>query len=223
MTKRCPTCGRMRLDFFMPTQAILGYPNRFAKKPAVADHRRKYIDFSRRLHEVLAPLLGERYSLHEELTVLTSDGLAGHSVRADCLAVTDIGVFVVSRIEWAGKVTQSLEEDKLYVQSAPGMTGIYPCPLRYTAPAVHFLGALLDGFNCPIENIAVFEDDTCEFGTGLPTSYLKLGELHHFFRVRREQVYRKIAPRINVDAIDERLRIGCKLIAGARPSQLDHV
>ena len=206
----------------MPTQAILGYPNRFAKTPAVADHRRKYIDFSQRLHEVLAPLLGERYSLHEELTVLTSDGLAGRIVRADCLAVTDIGVFVISRIEWAGKVTRSLEEDKRFVQSAPQMTEIYPCPLRYTAPTVHLLGALLDGFNCPIENIAVFEDDTCQLGSGLSTAYLKLSELHHFLRVRREQVYLKIAPPIDVDAIDERLRIGCKLITGPRPSQLHH-
>ncbi len=223
MTKRCPTCGRMRLDFFVPSQAILGYPNRLAKKSAVVDHRLKYIDFSRRLHEVLAPLLGERYSLHEELTVLTSEGLAGRSIRADCLAVTDIGIFVISRIEWEGKVMQSLEEDKLYVRSAQGMTEIYPCPLRYTAPAVHFLGGLLDGFNCPIENIAVFVGDTCEFGTALPTSYLKLSELHHFFRVRRENVYRKLAPRIDVDAIDERLRIGCTLITGPRPSQLDDV
>ncbi|CAN7430106.1 hypothetical protein LJR267_002855 [Paraburkholderia hospita] len=221
MTKRCFTCGRVRSNFFIPTQAILGYPNQFAKKPAVAEHRRRYTDFSRKLHAVLAPLLGERYSLHEELTVLTSAGLAGPSVRADCVALTDIGVFVISHIDWAGKVGKSLEEDKLRVETAPGMTEFYLCPLRYTAPAVHFLGALLDGFDCPIESIAVFESDTCQLETGLSTSLLKLSELHHFIPVRHERADRRSAYLINIREMGERLRTGCRLITGPSPSQLE--
>jgi hypothetical protein len=220
MTKRY--CGRLRSDFFIPTQAILGYPNHFSKEPAVAERRRRYIDFSRKLHAVLTAVFGY-YSLHEELTVLTSAGLAGPGVRVDCVAITHIGVFVISRVDWAGKVDKSLEKDKLRVMSAEGMMDIHPCPLRYTAPAVHFLGALLDDVDCPIESIAVSENEICEFGLGLSTSLLKLSEAHHFFRVRRERYHEKTAPFVDVEVMEERLRTGCRLIRGPRPSQIDNV
>jgi hypothetical protein len=222
MTKPCFTCGRVHSDFFIPTQAILGYPNVFAQKPAVAERRRRYIDFSRELHAVLTTLFGY-YFLHEELTVLTSVGLAGPRVRVDCVAITHIGVFVISRVDWAGKVDKSLEKDKLRVLSAEGMMDIHPCPLRCTAPAVHFLGALLDDVDCPIENIAVSENETCEFGLGLSTALLKLSEAHHFFRVRRERYHERAAPFVDVEEMETRLRTGCRLITGPCPSQIDNV
>lgn len=223
MTKRCVTCLQVRSNVFIPTQAILGYPNRFANKPEVAKRRQGYIDFSRKLHAVLAPLFGERYSLHEELTVLTLDGLAGPRIRADCVALTDIGVFVISQIDWAGKVGKSGEEGQLRVETAPGVTENSVCPLRYTAPAVHFLGAVLDGFNCSIESIAVFENETCKFDVGLSTSLLRLSELHHFFRARQERAFGRSAYVIDVREMGERLRAGCTLITGPRPSQLDYI
>ena len=222
MPKRCVTCSRVLSNVFIPTQAILGYPNWFAKKPEVAERRQRYIDFSRKLHAVLAPLFGERYSLHEELTVLTSDGLAGPSIRADCVALTEIGVFVISQIDWAGNVGKCIGEDKLRVETAPGMTAISPSPLRYTAPAVHFLGALLDGFNCSVESIAVFENETCKLEMGLSTSLLKLSELNHFFRVRHKHAYGRSIYVIDVREMGERLRAGCRLITGPSASQLDN-
>ena len=223
MTKRCIRCLHVRPNVFIPTQAILGYPNRFANKPEVVERRQRYIDFSRKLHAVLAPLFGERYSLHEELTVLTSDGLAGPSIRADCVALTDIGVFVISQIDWAGKVGKSGEEGRLRVETAPGMTETSVSPLRYTAPAVHFLGALLNGFTCPIESVAVFENETCSFEIGLSTSLLKLSELHHFFRVRYERAIGRLPCVIDIREMGEQLRAGCRLITGPRPSQLENV
>lgn len=214
-------CGRLRSDFFIPTQAILGYPNWFAKKPAVAERRRRYIDFSRELHAVLTTLFGY-YSLHEELTVLTSAGLAGPWVRVDSIAITHIGVFVISRVDWSGKVEKSLEKNKLRIMSAEGMPEFHPCPLQYTAPAVHFLAALLDDLDCPIESIAVSENETCEFGLGLSTSLLKLSELHHFFRVRRERAYGVPSALVNIEEMEERLRTGCGLKTGPTPKQLEN-
>ncbi|SED04888.1 hypothetical protein SAMN02787142_2441 [Burkholderia sp. WP9] len=67
---------------FMPVQAILGYPNRYAREPAVAEHRQKFVDFSRKLRAVLASLLGECYSLREDRTVLTISGFARPMFRA---------------------------------------------------------------------------------------------------------------------------------------------
>jgi hypothetical protein len=218
MTERY--CGRLRSDFFIPTQAILGYSNWLAKKPAVAERRRRYVDFARELHAVLTTLFG-CYSLHEELTVLTSAGLAGPWVRADCVAITHIGVFVISRVNWAGRVTKSLEKDKLRVTNAEGMLEFHPCPLQYTSPAVHFLAVLLDDIGCPIESIAISENETCEFGFGLSTSLLKLSELHHFFRARRERTYGGSSPFVNTEEVEERLRIGCGLKSGPTPKQLE--
>ncbi|TCG03481.1 hypothetical protein BZM27_48125 [Paraburkholderia steynii] len=181
MTERCGSCGRKHADAFVATQAVLGYPNQDAKEPAVAERRQRYIDFSRKLHAVLAPLLGERYSLHEELTVLTSQGFAGPVVRADCVALTSIGVFVISQVDWAVKeVSLCSEKNSLRVLTAPKTYEIYPSPLRYTAPAVHFLSALLHEFEVPVDTVAVFNNEMCDFWEGLPTSLLKVSELHHF-------------------------------------------
>jgi hypothetical protein len=145
MTKHCSTCGRIRTDFFFPTEAILSYTSRLASDPTVVTRRQKIIEFSQKLHAVLGPSVGPYYHLHEGLLVLTAAGLDGPGVQVDCVAITHIGVFVVSQVDWTGMVSSSLEKGKLRVTNAEGMTDLHPCPLRYTAPAVHFLGAVLDG------------------------------------------------------------------------------
>jgi hypothetical protein len=203
---------------FIPVQAILGYPNRFAKEPAVAKHRQKFVDFSRKLHAVLAPVLGECYSLHEELTVLTLSGFAGPTVRADCVVLTDFGVFVIRHVQWSGRVSRGLDADSLHVVTDEGKRETYPCPLTYAAPAVHFLSALLAEFRCPIETVAIIDNEMSEVGWGLSTSLLKLSEFHHFLRVRRERTHERYQY-FDVCAMGERLRTGCRLVTGTRPAQ----
>ncbi|MEX3931224.1 hypothetical protein AB4Y32_05270 [Paraburkholderia phymatum] len=209
MTKHYSTSGRIRINFFIPAHAILGYADGIVNDPTAAERRLRYIDFSQKLHAVLGPTLGSKYRLFEGLTVLTSIGLAGPAVHVDCLAVTTIGVFVISQIDWAGKVDRSIDKDKLQVSTAGAMTELHPCPLRYTAPVVHYLGAILDDVDCPIESIAVSDNETCEFGLDISTSFLKLSELHYFFRVKREHYRRSGARFVDIEVMQERLLIGC--------------
>ena len=77
MTERFRACVHHPARVLMPVQAVHGSPNRYARESAVAEHRQKFVDFSRKLHAVLAPLLGECYCLHEDLTVFASSGFAG--------------------------------------------------------------------------------------------------------------------------------------------------
>ncbi|MFM0629617.1 hypothetical protein [Paraburkholderia xenovorans] len=218
MTRRFRPCVHNSARVFMPVQAILGYPNRYAKEPAVAIHRQKFVDFSRKLHAVLAPLLGQCYSLHEELTVLTLSGFAGPTIRADCVVLTDFGVFVIRHVQWSGHVSQGLDADSLHVVTEEGKRETYPSPLTYAAPAVHFLSALLAEFRCPVEIIAIIDNEMSEIGFSLSTSLLKLSEFHHFLRVRRERT-RERYQYFDVRAMGERLRTGCRLMTSTRPAQ----
>ena len=134
MTERFRACVHHPARVFMPVQAILGYPNRRAKEPAVAEHRQKFVDFSRKLHAVLAPLLGECYSLHEELTVLTLSGFAGPMIRADCVVLTDFGVFVITHVQWSGHVSWGLDVDRLHVVTKREDRRRIPVPLHTPRP-----------------------------------------------------------------------------------------
>lgn len=217
MTYRFHAYAHKQAYVFIPTQAILGYPNRYAKEPAVAEHRCRFLDFSRKLHGVLAPLLGESYFLHEELTVLTSSGFEGRTIRADCVVLTNFGVFVITRVQWSGRVSVGMDPDNLRVEPEPGKTETHPCPLTYTAPAVHFLSALLSQFRRPIEPIAIIEHEESELGPGVPTSLLRLGDLHHFLRVRRELDCDRFN-HLDLRAMSERLRTGCRLFTPHNPA-----
>jgi hypothetical protein len=218
MTERFRACVHHPARVFMPVQAILGYPNRYAKEPTVAEHRQKFVDFSRKLHAVLAPLLGECYSLHEELTVFTLSGFAGPMIRADCVVLTDLGVLVTTHVQWSGHVSRGLDADRLHVVTETGISETHPCPLTYAAPAVHFLSLLLAEFRCSIEAIAIIDNEMSEVGFGVPTSLLKLSEVHHFLRVRRERA-RQRYQYFDLRAMGERLRAGCRLVTGTSPAQ----
>lgn len=172
---------------FIPSHAFLGYPPRFRRSPAISRRRNKFIELTVVLHDALSSVVGQNFFFHEELIVLTSDGFDGRTVRADCVAITDFCVFVITSVNWKGEISTSLEKNKVRVLEKPGAEiKIEACPLQYTVPAVHFLDAVLEGFGCPIESIAVSENEACEFGLGLSTSLLKPSELPYFFRTRRE-------------------------------------
>jgi hypothetical protein len=218
MTDRFYACAHKHAHDFIRTQAILGYPNRYAKEPALAERRRGFVDFSRKLHGALAPLLGECCSLHEELTLLTSSGFAGRTIRADCVVLTNFGVFVITRVQWSGRVSVGADMDNLRVETEPGKTEAHPCPLTYAAPTVHVLSALLAQFRRPIEAVAIVDHEMSELGRGVPTSLLKLGDLHHFLRVKREDACDKFY-HLDLRAMGERLRTGCRLVAGATAAQ----
>lgn len=205
MTDRFHARAHQHAYVFIPTQAILGYPNTYANEPALAERRRSFVDFSRKLHGVLARLLGECYSLHEELTVLTSSGFAGRTIRADCVVLTNFGVFVTTPVQWSGRVGVGADLDNLHVETEPGQTETHPCPLTYAAPAVHFLNALLAQFRRPIEAVAIVENEMSELGAGVPTSLFKLSDLHHFLRVRRGHACDRFY-HVDLRAMGERLR-----------------
>ncbi|SEK02369.1 hypothetical protein [Paraburkholderia diazotrophica] len=213
MTEQNFRCVQVPSGRFLATQATLGYSNHVANEPAVAERRGRYVAFSRQLHAVLAPLLEESYSLYEELTVLTSRGFAGPVIRADCVAVTNMGVFVISQVDWAvSEVSLCPEKNSLRVLTAPKTYEIYPNPLRYTAPAVHFLSAFLHEFEVPVDTLAVLNNETCDIREGVPTSFLKASELHHFFRLRRELASSMRLGFMDFREMGVRLRTGCRQV-----------
>ncbi|TCK96516.1 hypothetical protein [Paraburkholderia sp. BL9I2N2] len=62
MTEKSPTGAHNLAYILIPTRATLGYPNRFKKLRAVTQRRRQFLDFSEKLHNILDPLSGERYT-----------------------------------------------------------------------------------------------------------------------------------------------------------------
>ncbi|MFL9858124.1 hypothetical protein PQR72_20695 [Paraburkholderia madseniana] len=220
MTEKLPASAHNPAYIFIPTQATLGYPNRFKKLRAVTQRRRKFLEFSQKLHSILVPLSGERYAIYEELTVLTIDGFAGRTITADCVVLTSFGVFIVRDVPCSGRVRRGSDANTVRIETTTGESEIYACPVADSAPAVHFLSALLADFRCPIETIAIIDDELCDLGFGVSTSMLKLSELHHFFRVRRERAWTGNQS-FDIHAIGERLRIGCRLVTGSRPEPVE--
>lgn len=82
MAKQTPARAKEQTTLFFPTQAYLGYPKDYEKEPALKKRRRDYAEFSRKLRAILAPLLINRYALHEDMLVLTSKGFSGQGVDA---------------------------------------------------------------------------------------------------------------------------------------------
>ncbi|MFL9865266.1 hypothetical protein PQR67_13910 [Paraburkholderia fungorum] len=220
MTEKLPARAHNPAYIFIPTQATIGYPNRFKKLRVVTQRRRKFLEFSQKLHSILVPLSGEHYAIYEEFTVLTIDGFAGRTITADCVVLTSFGVFIVRDVPCSGRVRRGSDANTVRIETATGESKIYACPVAQSAPAVHFLSALLADFRCPIETIAIIDDELCDLGFGVSTSMLKLSELHHFFRVRRERAWDGNQS-FDIHAIGERLRIGCRLVTGSRPEPVE--
>jgi hypothetical protein len=213
LTKQSRTSGHNDASQFVPSRATLGYPNRFAKEPLLVKRRQKYLAFEQKLHAVFAPLLGNYYCLHEELTVFTSKGLSGPVIRADCVAVTQFGVFIIYGVTQGGRVDPGSDADTLRVVNESGTLKVATSPLHSIAPAMPFLELLLAPSQCPIEIIVVVDNEATELGAGLPTSLLKISELHHFLRVRRERAHVR-SGQFNVHELGDRLRAACRPIVG---------
>lgn len=209
MARRSRARLRQHRNHFIPTQALLGYPKGYEQEAALRERRREYAVFSRKLHAVLTPVLAGHYALHEELLVLTTRGLSGPMARIDAVAVTTFGVFVISRFHATGKVSIGQKANELRISGELGTSETVHCPLWQSAPAVHFLGALLSELQCPIETIAIADNDACEFAFGLSTALLKLEELHHFLRQRHERAAMK-SRFFNVRDISARLITACQ-------------
>lgn len=216
MPEKLPANAHNHAHVFIPTQATLGYPNRFKKLRSVTQRRQRFLEFSQKLHSILVPLSGEHHAIYEQLTVLTIDGFAGRTITADCVVVTDFGVFIVRDVPCSGRVRLGSDANTVRIDSATGQSETYACPVAEAAPAVHFLSSLLADFRCPIETVVVVNDELCDLRHGISTSMLKLSELYHFFRVRRERAW-AATQFFDVEAIGERLRIGCRLFTGSRP------
>ncbi|WP_125474203.1 hypothetical protein [Caballeronia humi] len=213
MTKQSRTSGHNDAIPFVPSQATLGYPNRFAKEPLVAQRRQKYLAFEQKLHAVFAPLLGDHYCLHEEFTVFTSKGVSGPVIRADCVAVTQFGVFIIYGVTQGGRLDPGADANKLRVVNESGTLKIASSPLHTIVPAMYFLEFLLAPLQCPIEIIVVVDNEATELGEGIPTSLLKISELQHFLRVRRERAHVRCG-QFNVHELGDRLRAACRPIVG---------
>jgi hypothetical protein len=82
MTGTFHTSGGRLANTLIPAHATLGYPNRAKKLHAMTERQKKFADFSPKAHEILLPLLGELFSIREELAVLPSAGFSGPIVRA---------------------------------------------------------------------------------------------------------------------------------------------
>ena len=210
MARRSRSRARQQVTPFFPTQAFLGYPKDYEQDPLLKERRREYAIFARKLHAILRPLLGDRYALHEDMLVLTDKGFAGQGIEVDCVAVTPFGVFVISHFRATGEVRWGTKANEVTILGKSGTAATAPCPLRRAAPAVHFLSALLSDLQCPVQAIAIVTNDACKLELGLPTTMLKLDELHHFLRQSYARFIAVDWHFLNVRDISARLRDGCQ-------------
>ncbi|MFM0138650.1 NERD domain-containing protein [Caballeronia grimmiae] len=191
MQQQCPTCGYWHDAPFIPTRAVLGHPKGNPRDTKLEEGQRRIEAFTRKLGDVMSSLAAGHAHIVQQLTVLTSQGITGLVAQADFVVVTGIGVFVISRMECDGFVSRGEDQHSLVVQDATGDIRRYRSPLRCTMAVVGFLRALFADFPCPIEALAVFDDERCTLARGLPTSIVTTEELEHFFRIRRDAAYCK--------------------------------
>jgi hypothetical protein len=162
------------------------------------------------LRAILAPLLVNRYALHEDMLVLTSEGFSGQGVDVDCVAVTRFGVFVITHVPVVGIISSSQTANEMIVLSESGAAHTFPCPLWRAAPAVHFLSALLSDLQCPVQAIAIATHEACAIELGVPTAIFKLHELSQFLRQSYDRYSAVNWSFFDVNEINARLRKGCQ-------------
>jgi hypothetical protein len=152
VTQRFRACVHHPARVFMPVQAILGYPNRCAKEPAVAEHRQKFVDFSRKLHAVLAPLLGGVLLLARRADRAYVKRVRGPNDQGRLRCLDRLWCVCHYTCPMVGARVVGLGCRQIARRDETGRSQTHPCPLTYAAPAVHFQSLLLAEFRCPIEN-----------------------------------------------------------------------
>lgn len=190
MQHQCRTCGFWHDAPFIPTRAVLGHPKGHARDFELEDQEGRIATFSRELQNAMSSIDIYSPAVIERVTVMTSEGLTGPVAQADFVVVTGMGVFVISRTECDGFVSPGKHQHSLVLQGASAGIRQYRSPLRCTMAVVSFLQALYADFTSPIEALSVFDNERCTLGRRLPTSLITTKELHHYFRIRRDNAYR---------------------------------
>lgn len=146
--------------------------------------RRSSLSLGKLIEPVLRAVCADRFILRRGVLLEHAPGTRNPTTWVDCLVVLPFGVFVVSHHHWVGSVTRSTNDEELIMRDRYGVASIQTSPSRRATPALRYLRATLDQYQCPVEYIAVFPDRYCTLDPALPGMVLQVSELYHFLRTR---------------------------------------
>lgn len=158
------------------------------------------------LRRILNALCGTRYYLHPtSLIILHAPGTPHPTAEIDHLVITPFGMFVIETKAWSGYITSGKDSDTLTRILQDGTREVRQSPDRQNRSKVAFLRGVMPGM-WPIEGLGVFAGE-CDLDPALPLSLVKLGELEHWLRSRRQAYLNKNFPPVNVSAAWEAVRL----------------
>lgn len=108
--------------------------------------------FSRKLHAVLAPLLGGVLLLARRADRAYVKRVRGPNDQGRLRCLDRLWCVCHYTCPMVGARVVGLGCRQIARRDETGRSQTHPCPLTYAAPAVHFQSLLLAEFRCPIEN-----------------------------------------------------------------------
>ncbi|MFL9876499.1 nuclease-related domain-containing protein [Paraburkholderia megapolitana] len=158
------------------------------------------------LRRILDTLCGTHYYLHPtSLIILHAPGTPHPTAEIDHLVITPFGMFVIETKAWSGYITSGHDGDTLTRILQDGTREVRQSPDRQNRSKVAFLRSVMPGM-WPIEGLGVFAGE-CDLDPALPLSLVKLRELEHWLRSRRQAYLKKNFPPVNVNAAWEAVRL----------------
>jgi hypothetical protein len=211
----CEHCEHERSDELSKALHLrLGYRGSLGNLDELTAKRHRYIDFAHHLNGILFRFLRDDFVLEEELSVFVGRPFATPVMRADSVLVTSFGVFVIARISASGFITSDEQPGALGASHGLGNPDVFS--YEDPTPVAGALKLVLRGLPVPVEAVTIFDNPDCKLANTLPLNMLKLCELHHFLRVKEEQM-RGYYRRVDTEDIYRRLRACCN-----RPIQSKH-
>lgn len=148
------------------------------------------------------------YVLRERVILIHAPGTRFPTTMLDTLIVSPIGVFVVTAVQFRGRVTPGPDVETLSVIDGKGEAMVHTSPLRGQVAAARCLRSLLLPHACPVISLAIAATGPCVLHPLLPKSILEADELYHYLRRHTIRFFSSRQQHVSVarvsDAIESR-------------------
>ncbi|MBN3785694.1 NERD domain-containing protein [Burkholderia sp. Ac-20353] len=152
------------------------------------------------LRTILPWLCGNDYYVHPCAVLLHhAPGTAFPTAEVDHLVVTPFGIFVIETKNWSGRIAPGADATSLLCHLPDGKLEERRSPLAQNRTKVAFLRAMLPAV-WDIHGVGVFSNGACALSPDLPLALIRVNDLAHWMRGKKEQFDQSGKPAINVPA-----------------------
>ncbi|WP_243860184.1 MULTISPECIES: nuclease-related domain-containing protein [Burkholderia] len=150
------------------------------------------------LQSVLPWLCGDDYYVHPSPVLLHhAPGTAFPTAEVDHLAITPFGIFVIETKHWSGRIERGADANTVRCHLPDGKVDERRSPLAQNRAKVAFLRAMLPAV-WDVHGVGVFANGACTVAPSLPLSLIRVNDLAHWLRTKKEEHERAHKPAISV-------------------------